>query len=78
MDERHKAWFDRVVAHPHKLYFPPHCRIGKEFVSTLAGLLRGVRQRKWNSELPMIFAACILRRNHGTFEARKIKQRIAQ
>ena len=28
--------------------------------------------------MPMIFAACILRRNHGTFEARKIKQRIAQ
>ena len=61
-DEQHMAWFDRVAAHPHKLY-SPHCKIGKEFGSMLAGLLRGVWQRKWNLVYPLVFEACILCRN---------------
>jgi hypothetical protein len=59
-DEQHIKWFDLVVAHPHKLYFPPRCKVGKKFVSMLAGLLWGVIDRRWNSEYPFIFAACIL------------------
>ena len=77
-DEKHIKWFDLVVAHPHKLYFPPRCKVGKKFISMLAGLLRGVIDRRWNSEYPLIFAACILRRNQGTFKAAQIKKRIAQ
>ena len=60
LDEQHIKWFDLVVAHPHKLYFPPRCKVGKKFVSMLAGLLRGVIDRRWNSKYPLIFAACIL------------------
>ena len=44
----------------------------------LAGILRGVITRKFNSEYPLIFAACVLRKNRGTFKAAKIKQRITQ
>ena len=78
MDAQHTQWFDRVVAHPHKLYFPPRCKVGKKFISLFAGLLRGVIDRRWNSEYPMVFAACILRRNPGTFKAAQIKKRISQ
>ena len=75
---RDQHYFDRVVAHPHRLYFPPRCAVGKRVVKTFADLLRGVRERKWNSEVPMIFLACILRRNLGDFKAAKIKRRINQ
>ena len=74
LDDTHVRWFDLVVAHPHKLYFPPRCKVEKRFVSMLAGLLRGVIDQRWNSEYPLIFAACILRRNHGTFKATQIKK----
>ena len=60
------------------MYFPPHNKAGKDFVSMQAGLWRGVRERKWNSELALIFPACILRRSPGIFETAKIKQRVEQ
>ena len=44
----------------------------------LAGLFWGVITQKFNSEYLLIFAACILCRNQGTFKAAKIKQRITQ
>ncbi len=78
LDEQHMAWFDQVVAHPHRLYFPPNCAIGKRFVDQYEKLWAGVLERKWNSEFPEIFAACILRRRPGIFKAKRIKQRIEQ
>ena len=77
-NDRHIDWFDRVVGHSHKLYFPPRNAVGKRFVRLLAELWRGVLERRWNSELPLIFPACILRVARGTVETRKIKQRISQ
>ena len=77
-DGQHMTWHDRVIAHPHSLYFPPHCAIGKRFVTTLATLFQGVRERKWNVEFALIFPAVILRKNPGSFKAAKIKQRIEQ
>ena len=41
-------------------------------------LFEGVRDRKWNAELPLIYPAVILRKNPGSFKAAKIKQRIQQ
>ena len=67
LNEQHISWFDCVVTHTHRLYLPPRYNVGKRFISMLAGLIRGV-----------IFAACILRKNQGTFKAAKIKQRITQ
>ena len=52
-DKQHQTWMDRVFAHPHSLYYPPRCAIGKRFIEMLALLFEGVRLRKWNSELPM-------------------------
>ena len=77
-DGQHQTWMDRIFAHPHSLYHPPRCAIGNRFIEMLARLFEGVRLRKWNSELPMIFAAVILRKDPGAFVAAKIKQRIKQ
>ena len=46
-------------------------------MSLMASELRGVRERKWNSERPLILMACILRRKHGCVKAKEIKKRIA-
>ena len=77
-DRQHQTWIDRVFVHPHSLYHPSRCAIGNRFITILAQLFEGVRLQKWNSELPMIFAAVILRKNPGAFQAAKIKQRIQQ
>ena len=49
--------YDRVVAHPHRLELPPRTAEGKRFVRSLAAEWRGVQEGRWNSELPLIFAA---------------------
>jgi len=71
-----QARYDAVVANPHQLYLPPQGKIGAEVVSLMAYELCGVRERKWNSERPLILLACILRRKHGCVKAKEIKKRI--
>jgi hypothetical protein len=45
-----QARFDRVVAYPHKLYFPPQGQVSKLVVATYSRELKGIRERRWNSE----------------------------
>ena len=73
VSHRHMDWLDRVGAHGHNLIHPRRCAVRKQFVSTLAKFFRGVLERKWNSELALIYAACILRRSHGTYTAKGCK-----
>ena len=68
--------YDRVVAHPHPMYNPPKGGLGHRVVSTMAKEFTGVRERKWNSERPLIFAACILRKSHGVIRAADIRRRV--
>ncbi len=68
--------YDAIVANSHTLYLPPQGRIGAAVITQLAAELRGVRERKWNSERPLAFAACVLRRRHGCVRAADIKRRI--
>ena len=77
-DTLHMEWFDRVVAHPHRLYLPPRCNVGKRFISKFAALMRGVIDQRWNSELPLVFDAAILCCNVGTIKAAQIKKRVEQ
>ena len=76
------AWWQdcwrRVVANPHPLYDPPKGAVGQRFVSMLALEWKGVRERSWNSERPIIFAACILRKKHSTARARDIRKRVSR
>ena len=77
--EEDKLWqrrYDRVVANSHKLYLPPQGKVGKAVVTAYARELRGVRERKWNSERPLCFLACVLRRRSDCTRSQDIKRRI--
>ena len=39
---------------------------------------KGLREQKWNSEQPLLFASIILQKKHGTFRDHDIHQRIEQ
>jgi hypothetical protein len=65
-----------VVAHPHPMYNPPKGGLGHRVVSTLAKEFGGVRERKWNSERTLIFAACVLHKSLGVIRSRNIKRRV--
>ena len=53
-------------------------RLGRRFVKTLAEELKGVRDRKWNSERPLVFAAVVLQRGAEVKGMGNIKRRIEQ
>jgi hypothetical protein len=68
--------YDHVVAHPHPMYNPPKGGVGHRVVSTMAREFTGIRERKWNSERALIFAACVLQKSPGVIRARDIKRRV--
>ena len=68
--------YDRVVASPYPMYNSPMGGLGHRVVSTLAGEFRSVRERRWNSERALIFAACVLRKSPGVIQSRDIKRRV--
>jgi len=76
LDEQHKGWYDDVMASGYNLYDCPNSAIGKEVIYTWTELLKGVRERKHNSELAMIFLPCILARGDGIVQAADIKRRV--
>ncbi len=65
-----------MVAHPHPMYNPPKEGAGHRVVSMMAREFTGVRERKWNSECALIFAACVLQKSPGVIRARDIKRRL--
>ena len=69
--------YDQVVSHPHSLYSPPlKGPIGRRFIYGLRDEWKKCRERKTNSETPLIYTACILRKDRGVTGARAIKRRI--
>ena len=68
--------YDKVTANSHGMYFPPKGAVGKEVVTTYAAELEGVRKRHWNSERPLCFLACVLRRRPGCIRSADIRRRV--
>lgn len=66
----------RVVATPLSLWYAPKGKVGRAFVEQLTKEWRGVRERHWNSEKPLIFAAVVLRRKTTVRSASGIKATI--
>ncbi len=58
------------------MYRVPSGRVGKRFIQLLTDEWRGVRERKWNAERPLIAAAVILQKKAGVRTAKEIKRRI--
>ena len=68
--------YDRDIAHPHQLVLPPNNSIGKQFISAYAAEWQGIQEGCWNSERPLIFAACVLALKPGCYLAREIKPKV--
>ena len=70
-----KVWQQRwrlVVAEQMALYRVPSGAVGRRFVQRMAEEWKGVRDRKWNAERPLLFAAVVLQRKLGVRGAKEI------
>ena len=59
-------------------YQAPAGRVGRRFIATLTSEFRGVRERRWNSERPLVFVATVLQTTQGVRRAKDIRSRLAQ
>ena len=66
----------KVVATKLSLWNAPKGKIGRTFVEQLAREWRGVRERHWNSERPIVFAAVVLGRKSTVRSASGIRATI--
>jgi hypothetical protein len=73
-DGRWQARWRRVVSRHLSLWDAPSGKVGKRFITLLANEWAGVRERRWNSELPIVFCAVILNRKLNTILASSIRK----
>ncbi len=59
-------------------YQAPAGRVGRRFLAILTSEFRGVRERLWNSERPLVFVATVLQTTPGVRRAKDIRSRLAQ
>jgi hypothetical protein len=59
-------------------YQAPAGRVGRRFLAVLTSEFRGVRERLWNSERPLVFVATVLQTTPGVRRAKDIRLRLAQ
>ena len=65
--------YQLLISSPHRMYYLPNHSIGTRFVSMLALEWKGVRQRKWNSERPLLFPMMILCKHPSVTKTKDIK-----
>jgi hypothetical protein len=75
-DKYWQGLWDEINPIGHALYYPPQGKVGAMVVEKYAELLDGVIDRRWNSEKPLVFLACILRRRQGCIRSKDIRRRI--
>lgn len=76
VDKAWQAYWRQLVAHRLTLYNVPNGKVGRRFVLTLCNLFKGVRERKWNSERPLVFVAVVLQTSPQARKAKEIRERI--
>ena len=62
-----------LVVYPQKQYDAPKGAVGCHFISMLMELLRGIKERKWNSERVVVFQMVILQCTSNVKKAKDIK-----
>ena len=77
-DTRWQARWIRMVQHVPQRYVVPRGKVGRRFLIILTSELRGVRERSWNSERPLIFIATMLQREEGIIKAKDIRLMMSQ
>ena len=59
-------------------YQVPPGKVGRRFITVLVHEFRGVRERLWNSERPLVYVATILQTTPGVRRAKDIRSRLTQ
>ena len=73
IDAKWQRFHLRIAACNLQLYDLPNGRWAHRFLETLTHLWNGVVERRWNSERPLVFLACILQRVRGISRMHDIK-----
>ena len=76
-----KAWqrrWKRIAQLSTTHYSVPKGRVGRRFIQMLTNEFNGVRERRWNSERPLVFATAILQTTQGVRSSQAIRSRLAQ
>ena len=77
-DAAWKSHWRRIAAQPASWYATPSGVVGRRFMEILAAEWRGVINRSWNSERPLIFAHVVLTKTLGVRRAKEIRARITR
>jgi hypothetical protein len=77
-DQKWQSLWLRVTQLAPTRYAVPKGKVGKRFLVTLTNEFRGARERRWNSERPLVFAATILQSTTGVRRSKDIRRRLAR
>ena len=66
----------RISAQSASWYSTPPGKVGRQFTAVLDAEWRGVLDRKWNSERPLVFSHVVLTKTQSARKAREILARI--
>ena len=67
----------RVVQLSLRPYHVPKGTVGRRFIAMLTAEFCGARERRWNSERPIVFVATILQSSSGRLSAADIRRRLS-
>ena len=71
-----QGWWRDLEVMPPCRYEVPSGKVGRRFVNALAEELRGIRDRRWNSERFIVFQMVTLQRACHVTASRDIRRRI--
>ncbi len=77
-DDAWQVHFDRLAAIGTRQYTLPKGAVGKEFLELFTTEWRGILERKWNAERPLVCLLVILQRADGVKRSADIRDRIRQ
>ena len=71
-----QGWWRDLAVMPSRRYEAPIGKVGRRYVNAFVGELRGVGDRRWNSEQFIVFQTVMLRRARHVTASREIRRRI--
>ena len=75
-DGKWQGWWRDLTVMPLRCYKAPCGKVGVRYVNALVKELRGVRNRRWNSERFIVFQTVKLQRARHVTASQDIRQRI--
>lgn len=75
-----KLWqdyYNQLIVYPSQTNDAPNGTVGRYFINTLADLMNGVRECKWNMERFILFQIIMLQRSQEVKRVQDIKRRLS-